>query len=1288
MVTQVVDFTKPRTIKKSYNLNGYDTISIKTPGSTGFLDGISSVTASGNVLTVKAGGKTIKFINFHPDMTIQALGGEDYNKSLTEFYKDKNGAESLTITAPQKGVNVYGTNFDEIINISAEGSYTPTKKNAQKNIGVTITAGGGSDTITATKYKDKIFTGVGNDTLNAGQEVDTITVDGSGTKTIQIKKGDGDDVIVFKGDGLKSKVVLAFDYNQGDDDFAEYDYVKEGNNLLIKRSWTEAGVTTTETTTVKDYFKNEPSIFISVDNSGLEKSLSNIFHLHTFTFDYEDKSKAQTIVGTAYDDDIKGGKKADKIVTGDGIDKIYGNKGNDKITINGIGDKTINIGKDDGNDIITFDLDKIEVDEKIKVQINLDTEYEPKETTYKVASNKKDLVITNKYDAIAGSKAVTQKITVKNYFGNTNKIDLTVGDTDVYAYLSAGKGKPTTKGSTITGTIYDDEISGTVKADTIKALAGNDTINGSRGNDKIYGGDGDDVYVYNQFDEKGNDIEHYKDTIYNSNGSDTIRFTNLKNDYLYFTPSMKLTYSDVFPTFVNPVFDTTSSNPTGATYVKSGNDLVIGAYQAGDDYTRTTIPVNKVVLKDYFKSAKGEYGVKYIDNGKTGADYMVLNLADNMQIEHSWRTTSLLSDHKANKYTGTAYNDYIEGANKQDTLKGGDGNDVLNGWTATSGKDYLYGGDGNDTMIDDNAYMYGGTGNDIYVSTPVASSVKAKNIISDESGYDTLSLALGSYMTYFDLTQKDGNVVSTGDMYVKDTTFSREKWIQYQYRNTQTEETFWDFDPDLASENIVAVTEDKVSYGLTETTRVTRKISTAEVGLDDVKYIAENVTTYGYVYKADANHILWDTDADLASKREDIVQYIKTVEGVDEWQYKQDGRKFTVLEANDKKVTEYTVYYGYKDSSNNVFYSTDSNLRGDGINQYLINNEWQTQTIGTRIVNAADYPSSKTTSLVKSLTFYGYIDNEKVFYSDKSDLQYKKYIVDGKAQTQTVEMHAWDNEQEAQGLISLLKNDNYGNVIKDGTTEVTAVDTYVIGYNEPFFAEKGSAASYDQDKIDDTAAKIATWLNAEGNGFASVQDAIKNGTKEQLKEMLKIFKTNMFTWSDVNYVQLYEEQLSYEGSGTTYIEDDSWAGSKNDNVYTLHITSSNRYSIINDYAGDDKLYLDSSANGYSFLFDVEVDAKGNLMNYSRDFYIKYAGKEAEETGVVVNCGREKMHAIEEVYAGGNKIFTYSQNTIDSVRQNVAGWLVDNGYGSVQDVLHSDNETDITSLVAQFAPINQ
>ena len=308
------------------------------------------------------------------------------------------------------------------------------------------------------------------------------------------------------------------------------------------------------------------------------------------------------------------------------------------------------------------------------------------------------------------------------------------------------------------------------------------------------------------------------------------------------------------------------------------------------------------------------------------------------------------------------------------------------------------------------------------------------------------------------------------------------------------------------------------------------------------------------------------------------------------------------------------------------------------------------------------------------------------------------YSMDGeihkseKIGTKTIEVGLYDtkttdlngHEIEVKGQLNILKDKNFGTTIKNGTTKANAIEHYTIGYNAIFYENKGFAASYDQNKINDTAQKIAIWLN--DNNFVSVQKAIENGSDSQLGEMLSIFKENMFTWSDVDYYSLSNNQ-DLETKGTTYINDGFWAGDIGNNSYTLHTTSSDLYSIINEYGGKDELYLDNSESGYSFLFDVEVDKNGKLLNYSRDFYVKYAGEEANETGIVINCGREKQHAIEKIYMGENQIFQYNETLVDLVRQDVAGWLSNNNYSSVQEVLQTNNTDIIAQMMAQFAPIN-
>ena len=104
-----------------------------------------------------------------------------YDSSEKNKYKDYNLATSGILNAIDSGVTTFdikkgvmtGTAFADTM--SAASFNTPTGKN--KDTGVTIKTGSGNDNVTGSSY---------NDTFN---------INGSGTKTINIKATDGDDVI-------------------------------------------------------------------------------------------------------------------------------------------------------------------------------------------------------------------------------------------------------------------------------------------------------------------------------------------------------------------------------------------------------------------------------------------------------------------------------------------------------------------------------------------------------------------------------------------------------------------------------------------------------------------------------------------------------------------------------------------------------------------------------------------------------------------------------------------------------------------------------------------------------------------------------------------------------------------------------------------------------------------------------------------------------------------------------------------------------------------------------------
>ncbi|MBB4112774.1 Ca2+-binding RTX toxin-like protein [Rhizobium sp. BK226] len=186
-------------------------------------------------------------------------------------------------------------------------------------------------------------------------------------------------------------------------------------------------------------------------------------------------------------------------------------------------------------------------------------------------------------------------------------------------------------------------VAGTTGAETLSGTSGSDVIRADAGSDVINGGGGSDVYLYQRGD-----------------GNDTI------NDDANGGSNDRLVLADI--------------NPAAVTLVRNGIDvsLVIAPTVPGGADGGTILIKNE--LDEYY--ARGLEQIVF-------ADGTVWSRAD-------LRTMIL-------QQAGTAGNDVIDGFNIADTIRGGKGDDSLNG--QGSNDTYLYArGDGNDAITEwDNA---------------------------------------------------------------------------------------------------------------------------------------------------------------------------------------------------------------------------------------------------------------------------------------------------------------------------------------------------------------------------------------------------------------------------------------------------------------------------------------------------------------------------------------------------------------------------------------------------------
>ncbi len=389
--------------------------------------------------------------------------------------------------------------------------------------GQTINGSFYNETILGSKKADKIYTGAGDDRIDAYKGKDKIYINGGGRKEIAFRLDKGSDTLKFTGDGKEAKTILNFfssSYNR---------FRKIGKNLYIDNydNYSNKKVTTQ---TISDYFdlndglssSLEDYIYINESDSEHEKLLLNRLN-YTMIDVYGDKKR--NVIGTNYGaesvnfgDYLHGSKKADKIYTGRGNDIINAGKGNDKIYLNSDGYKTVVINNGDGNDTIYCN----NFTEDFNLAINgADV------ITYE--KNNNDLILYYTYNN--GKKISTGTTVIKDYYSYedayvkvNNQVIVSNFKENEITRVQMSKNYTISDTADLSEKIYI----GTSKKDNIEAFSGGKTIltgagddyigvygnghtiSGGKGNDTIYlntdnsvtinhtTGDGNDIIETNQ----------------------------------------------------------------------------------------------------------------------------------------------------------------------------------------------------------------------------------------------------------------------------------------------------------------------------------------------------------------------------------------------------------------------------------------------------------------------------------------------------------------------------------------------------------------------------------------------------------------------------------------------------------------------------------------------------------------------------------------------------------------------------------------------------------------------
>ena len=579
------------------------------------------------------------------------------------------------------------TNYGSNVTIDA-GAGADSIYNLGSN--VNINGGAGDDFISLSNYSYNNvieFSNVsGNDTVYGLKENDTLQIIGAEYSTIK----SGTDLIIGVGDNS----ILA----------------KNAANSNFKISGNYGGGSGTDTgsgggndTTPADALP----IGISIKNSVVTAA-------KTFTgkeinlADYEDATKvnaaavtqAVSIIGTAANNSLKGGK---------GADTIYGGAGNDTVSLGGGKDIYIYSG---GNDYIQdykAGEDKIKLSSGSITSASLSSSNVILKTsngniTVKNGKGKNITVIdssgnetTNIYPLSTLPAGISIKNSVvtaaKTFVGN--KID-----------LADYEGATTVNAAAVTQAV---SIVGTAAANSLKGGAGADTIYGGAGNDTVSLGGGNDVYIYSGGNDYIQDYKAGEDKIKLASGSIT---------------SASLSSSNV-------ILKTSNGNIT----VKGGKDKAITIIDSSGNettniYPTETLPAGISIKNSVVTAAKTFTGKE-------------INLSN-----YAATTVNAAAVTQGVSIVGTAANNSLKGGKGADTIIGGAGNDTV---SLGGGNDvYIYSGD----YIQD--YKAGEDKIKLASGSITSASLSSSNVILKTSnGNITVKNGKGKNITVIDSSGKE-----------------------------------------------------------------------------------------------------------------------------------------------------------------------------------------------------------------------------------------------------------------------------------------------------------------------------------------------------------------------------------------------------------------------------------------------------------------------------------------------------------------------------------------------------
>jgi Ca2+-binding RTX toxin-like protein len=458
------------------------------------------------------------------DDEIIVLGNENRAMSSENTIDGGDGVDTLNYShleghiwgGLQTSVNRYGeidgkgviTGIDTISNVENAVLTTGDDYLSGTNGDNVIRGNAGDDTIYGKEGNDRLYGDEGDDTIYGEDGDDTIFV-GQGSDTVD--GGRGDDRIIYED--LEEGSSNGENTIDGGDGYDVVDYSNLKQKVEVSY---EDGV-----------------IKVYKDPANKDANFDTLRNVEGIVgTDFED-----TIKGDASDNKLFGGKARDTIYGNDGHDEIYGGAGSDTV-YGGSGDDVFHVIDGDtaygeqGDDSFVIYKDESGQGTEFHGGEGVDT-LEYSEVSYGISGNLSD----GKFDrttTYGGSIGVSDVVSdVENVLG-TDYNDR-IGGNDLDNRIEGNGGNDVLEGrageDTLKGGLGDDTLRGGADDDILNGGMGDDTLEGGTGNDTLKGGHGSDTYV---FDGRVNgEVDNVYDfdevSLSSDTGVDTINIKNVLN---------------------------------------------------------------------------------------------------------------------------------------------------------------------------------------------------------------------------------------------------------------------------------------------------------------------------------------------------------------------------------------------------------------------------------------------------------------------------------------------------------------------------------------------------------------------------------------------------------------------------------------------------------------------------------------------------------------------------------------------------------------------------------------